>query len=93
MDRDRRVQARRRLPGAVADAGDELAVGAGRVQRHAAAVAGDDVPPFGQPLHLHLQPLDRRIDVPRRAAAGGLLAQDVPGLDGLAQLQVDAVAA
>ena len=44
VDRDRRVQAVRRLPRAVADAGDEFALRAGRMQRDAAAIAGDDVP-------------------------------------------------
>ena len=35
------------------------------VQRHAAAVAGDDVARVGQARDLDLQPLDRRIDVAR----------------------------
>ena len=42
-------------------------------------------------MHLHLKPLDRRIDIPRRPAAGGFFAQDVPGLDGLAKLEPDPV--
>ena len=44
----------------------------------------------GQPAHLHLQPLDRRIDVAGRAAAGRLLAEDVPRLDRLRSSRLDA---
>ena len=87
---DRRVQRRRRLPGAVAHARDVLAGRAGRVQRHAPAVAGDHVARVDQAAHLDLHPLDRRVDVAGRRAAGRLLAQHVPGLDRLAQLQLDA---
>ena len=41
--------------------------------------------------HLHLQPLDRRVDVARGAAAARLFAQHVPRLDRLPQLHVHAV--
>ena len=86
VDRDRRVQAARRLPGPVTHAGHEFALRPRRMQRHFAAVARDDVSRVGHAGHLHLQPLDRRIDVPRRVAARRLLAQHVPRLDRLAQL-------
>ena len=39
----------------------------------------------GQPGDVHLQPLDRRIDVARRAAGRGLLAEHVPRLERLPQ--------
>ena len=39
VHRNRRVQAARRLPGPIADAGDELAARARRMQRHSPAVA------------------------------------------------------
>ena len=57
----------------------------------ATAVAGHRMALADQPGHLHLQPLDRGIDVARRAARAGLLAEHVPGLDRLAQLDLDAV--
>ena len=64
---DRRVQRRRRLPGAEAHARDELARRARRVQRHAPPAAGDDVARIDHAAHLHLHPLHRRIDVARGA--------------------------
>ena len=60
------------------------------MQRHAAAVAGDDVARIGQAADFDLQALDRRIDVAGRAAAARLFAQHVPGLDGLAQFEIHA---
>ncbi len=39
----------------------------------------------------HLDPFHRRVDVAGRSAGGGLLAEGVPGLDGAAQLDFDAV--
>ena len=60
------------------------------MQRHAPAVARHQVPRADQPVHFHLQPLDRRIDVADRGAPAGLLAEHVPRLERLAQLQVHA---
>ena len=92
MHRNRRMQAARRLPRAIADAGDELADRARRMQRHAPAVARDDVARVGHAGHLHLQPFDRGIHVPDRASGARLFAQHVPRLERLAQFEVDAAA-
>ena len=88
---DGRVQRRRRLPGAIAHAGHGLAGRAGGVQGDAPAIAGDDVTHLDQPAGLDLQPLDRRVDVAGGAAGAGLLAEHVPGLDRLPQIQGHAV--
>ena len=45
---------------------------------------------FGQALDLDLQPLDRGIHQARGGAHNSLFAQDVPGLDRLAQLEAHA---
>ena len=92
VHRNRRMQAARRLPGAIADAGDELADRPGRMQRHAPAVAGDDVARVGHAGHLHLQPFDRGIHVAHRAAAARFFAQHVPRLERLTQFEVHAPA-
>src|SRR5947207_8938046 len=84
------MQALRRLPGTVANAAHELAVRARRLQGQAAAVTGDGVALRDEALHADLQALDRGIDEARGAAGAGLFAQDVPGLDGLPQFDVDA---
>ena len=81
MDRNGRMEARRRLPRAEADASHELPLHAGRMQRHLAAIAGDDVASIDQAAHLHLEALDRRIDVAGRSRRGRLLAQNMPRLD------------
>ena len=81
MDVDRRMQRRRQVPGLVAHAGDEFALPAGRAERHAASVAGDDVAAFVQSLHLDLQTLDRGIDDAHRAAGHSFFAQHIPGLE------------
>ncbi len=48
-----------------------------------------DEPVAGHAGGQHLQALDRRIDVARRAAGRGLLAEHVPGLERLAERQVN----
>ena len=75
----------------IAHARDEFARHAGRGQRQHAAVAGDRVAAADHAGHLDLHALDGRIDVARGAGAADLLAQHVPGLDGLAQLERHAV--
>src|SRR6202030_3495868 len=90
VDRNSRVQATGRLPSSVPHAGDELAGRACRVQRNPAAVARDEVPRVDQSADLHLEPFDRRVDVSYRSARAGLLAEHVPGLERLTQLEVDA---
>ena len=90
VDADRRMQTIGRLPSPVADAGDVLTHRAGRVQRHAAAVAGDDVAAVGHSRDFDLQPLDRTVDVPHRGSDGAFLAQHVPGLQRGPQFQMQA---
>ena len=46
--------------------------------------------PGDEAVGLDLQPLDRGIDVAHRAAAAALFAQHMPGLERLAQFQLDA---
>ena len=87
---DRRMQRRRRLPRAVAHGGDELADAPGRAQRHAPPVAGDHIAVRRQSRDLDLQALHRGVDVAHGAAGRALLAHHVPGLERLAQLQLDA---
>ena len=86
------MQAVRRLPGTIADAGDRLACDAGRMERHPLAVAEDAVARRHHAAHQHLQPLERGVDEARGAARAGLLAEHVPRLDRLAKLEHDAVA-
>ena len=54
-------------------------------------VAGDDVAVGVGGGELDLQPLDRAVGVAHGAADGAGLAEDVPGLERLAELEVDAV--
>jgi hypothetical protein len=60
-------------------------------QRQRPAVAGEDVALVVHVAHFHLHALDRGIDIARRAAGADFFAQHVPGLDGLAQFDFDAV--
>jgi len=90
MHADRRMQAAGRLPGAVAHAGDELALGAGRMQRQRAPTDGDDVTLPCCAAQQYLQALDRRVDVAGGAAGAGLLAEHRPRLQRRAQLQLQA---
>ena len=90
MDADGRLQAGRRLPGAVTDSGHEFAGGAGGMQRHAAAIARDDVAGIGEAAHFDLDALERAVHVAHRAAAAGFLAEHMPWLERGAQLEVHA---
>src|SRR5262245_10513138 len=90
MDADRRMQARRRLPGPVAHAGDEFAVDARGMQRDSAAVASNYMPRVSQAKNFDLQPLDGGIDIAGRAASRRLFTEHMPRLDGLPQLHVNA---
>ena len=91
MHANRRVQARRRLPGPIPHARDPFARHARRVQGHAAAVAGHHIPWMRQVADLDLQAFDRRVDVARRSRSAGFLAQHVPRLDRLTQFKFDPV--
>ncbi len=92
VDPDGRVQGRRRLPGPVAHAGDVSSrrsgrCAAGRARRCRSRRGASAV----SPSTLDLEPLDRRVDVARGAVERHLFAQDVPRLDGRAQLEGHAV--
>src|SRR5258706_7381720 len=89
VDRDRGLQARRRLPRAVAYAADVLARRTRARHRYAPAVAGDDITLLVEAAHAHLHALERRIDVAHRAARGAFLAEHVPRLERLAQFDLD----
>jgi hypothetical protein len=86
------MERRRRLPGAIAHAGHVLAFGAGLAQRHAPPVAREHEALLGQALDLELQALDRGIDEAHRAARGRFLAEHVPRLERVAQLDLQAAA-
>src|SRR5262249_40625984 len=90
MHPDGRLQSRRQVPRLEADARGIFTGAAGRRHRHTAAVAGDDMARRIEVLNADLQPLDRGVDEARGAADETLLAQHVPGLERLAQLEIDA---
>ena len=89
-DADRRVQRRGRVPGLVAHAGHVLADGAGGLQRQRAAVAGDHVAAVVEAGHAHLDALQRRVHIAHGAAGRAFLAHHMPGLERVAQRQLDA---
>src|SRR5437867_3418579 len=62
-------------------------------ERQRAAVAGDPVPAGREPGRLHLESLERRVDVAGRAAGAGLLAEHGPRLEGVSYLDLDVAAA
>src|ERR1700675_3422778 len=84
------MQPRRRLPGLETNGSDRLARTAGFRHRHPPAVAGDDVAAFDKSGGLDLQPLHRGIDIAHGAAGRILLAQNMPGFEGLAHFERDA---
>src|SRR5471030_1276258 len=75
---DCRLQTNRRLPRAIAHAGDAFAVHAGRMQRHAMAVDRDRETVADESVRLDLQAFERAVHVTHRAAAAGFFAEDVP---------------
>src|ERR1700733_8836997 len=90
IHRKRRMHPARRLPGAIANARDIFALPAGRPERHDAAVDDEAVALASRAVEAHLQPLDRAVDIARRAASGGVLSQHVPRLERGAQLELNA---
>ena len=88
---DGRVQAVGRLPGAETHAANKLADLAGRPQRHRHAIAGQHIAVTRQATEFDLHALQRGVDIAYRAAAPALLAQHMPGLQGLTQFQLDAL--
>ena len=90
VHRDRRMQARRRLPGLEAHSRHRLAGAAGLGHRQRAAVAGNHVPARHEAAGLELQPLHGGVDVANRATGRAFLAQHVPRLQRLTNFQRDA---
>src|SRR5271156_1420195 len=84
------MQAGGGLPGAITNSGDEFAVFAGRMQRNRAAIAKHGKAGADHARYLHLQTLDGGIHTPGGATAGSFFAEHVPGLERVAQFQVDA---
>src|ERR1700674_4634460 len=87
VNADCRVQGGPRLPGAEANAGNELPFTSRRPQRDGVAVASHRVSIGHEAADLDLDALERRIDVPHRAARHALFTHYVPGLERLAQLE------
>ncbi len=76
-----------RLPGAIAYAGNKLAIRARWMQRHTVTIAGDHVACIHHPVCEDLQALQRRVHVAGRPGCAGFFASHMPGFDGLAELQ------
>ncbi len=75
------METARRLPRPIPQPGDILARPPGRMERNDPSVTDDGVPLVDRSGEVDLQPLDGGVDIPRRPAAPGLFAQDVPRLD------------
>ena len=83
------MQTARRLPGAITNAADVVAVRTGRLQRQSPPVAGDAIAFADQAGDANLHALDRRIHVARSGAASRFFTEHVPGFDGLAKFDFD----
>jgi hypothetical protein len=88
MNPDFGMQRRPRLPGAKAHTRNVFSVAPGRAQRQRAPVAGRHIALRREPAHLELDALERGVDITHRAARRAFLAEHVPGLERLAQLQL-----
>jgi len=93
VNADGRMQAVRRLPGAVTEAGDEFAVAAGGVEGNGDTIDGDCVTGVDEALNFDLKALDGGIDAADGAPAAGLFAENIPGFDGLAEFEMDSAGA
>ena len=91
VDTDGRVQATRGLPGAITDTGHIFTVGAGRMKREGYTGDADDVPGVGQAASLHLQTFQAGVHAARGASGTLLFAEDVPGFQGLADLEMEII--
>ena len=91
VDGHGRMHRHRRLPRLVAHRRDRDALGRRPAQRHTAPVAGDDVAIGVGGGQLHLQPFGRTVGVTRGAADRAGLAEHMPGLQRLAQLELNAL--
>src|SRR6185369_14671019 len=85
---DGRMQPGWRRPRAVADTGDVFSRRAGWCEGELASIACDRVPRAAHAVDLDLQAFDRGVDITRSGACTDFLAQHVPGLDRLAQLEL-----
>src|SRR5215831_1765754 len=83
MHRDRGMQGRRWLPGAIAHSCDIVAGRTGRVKWEPAAVASDQMARPDHAAHLHLQTFDGRIDKAGGGTREHLLAHHMPRFNGL----------
>ena len=90
LHRDTRVQGFRRCPGPETHGGDEFALGAGGLEGHGVTVTGDAVSGVNQAGNLDLDALHAAVHITGRAGGGVLLAEDVPGFEGLTDFQFDA---
>ena len=88
VDADGGLEAIRRLPRAIADASDGFAIGPGRMQRNAAAIHRKGKPISDETARLHLQAFERAVHVTNRAARRAFLAEDVPGFESGAELDL-----
>ena len=79
----------RGLPGAKADARDVFALGAGRMEREGAAIAGDEVARIDHAADFELKSIQRGVHVASGGAGDALLAEHVPGLEGLSDFELD----
>ena len=92
VDGDGGVERGGEAAGAVADAGDGLSGLAGGMKRDGAAVAGDDEGRIdGEAGDFDLHAFERGVDAATGAAGAGLFGEDVPGFEGLAELELDAL--
>src|SRR6266571_4916988 len=89
VDANRRVQALGWLPGAVTHSGNGFAIGAGGVQRDAAAIHAERETVADQAADLDLEAFERAIDVTDGRAATGFFAEHVPGLEGGAEFNLN----
>src|SRR5882724_646018 len=89
VETDGRMEATRWLPSPVTHTRYVFTVGTRRVQLKGDPSHGDDVAAVNQTAKLHLDALDRRINITRSAARGRLFSQNVPGFERLAQFQIN----
>ncbi len=82
------MQTSRRLPCTISYAANELAMRSGRLQGQAPAIACNGQFFAHQAFDPNLNPLDRRIDIPRRSSCARLFTKHVPRFDRLPQLQL-----
>ena len=77
------------MPRAITHAGHAFAVRAGRVQRHAPAVAGDGEAVADESARLDLEAFERAVHVTHGAAAARFFAEHVPRFERSAEFDLD----